>query len=59
MLIGEQPGDKEDLAEDRLGGASPQVAAAALGGGLAQRRERAALGEERPGVVGLGGGRDP
>ena len=41
------------LAEDGLGGAAPEVAAAAVGGGLAQRAERALFGQERRGVVGF------
>ena len=49
----------EPLTEDGLGGPAPEVAAAAAGGGLAQRLERAALGQERRGVVRFWGGSDP
>jgi hypothetical protein len=41
----------QSLAEDGLRGVSPQVAAAALRGGLTQGRERPALGEERRRIV--------
>src|SRR5205807_9490369 len=42
------------LAEDRLRGVTPQMAAATAGGRLAKRLQRAPLGEEWGGVVGVG-----
>jgi len=46
------------LAEDSLGCAAPEVAAAAAGRRLAERLERAALGQERCGVVRFWAGSD-
>jgi hypothetical protein len=43
----------EAFAEDGLRGRAPEVAAATAGGRRTQRLERALLGQERRGVVGL------